>query len=113
MYNYNAYVTKVIDGDTVHAQVDLGFGLNYSLILRLFGINTAELKGKDKTVANKAKLELINLIQNKDVTITTEKDKKEKYGRYLATIFIDGKSVNQNLIDKGLAVAYFGKGKVK
>lgn len=111
MYNYNAIIVKVIDGDTVYADIDLGFDIwirNQSL--RLSGINAPERKGATLTAANESKVFLEKMVLNKKVTIRTEKDRKEKYGRWLATIlFEEDKNlieVNRMMVAEGHAVVY-------
>ena len=78
--------------------------------LRLFGINTPELRGDTMQAAIAARDFLRGLVLNKTVRIETLKDKQEKYGRYLAKIYveIEGKEVfvNDLLVEKGFAVAY-------
>lgn len=116
MYIYKSTVIKIVDGDTVDLMVDLGFDINFKMRVRLYGINTPELRASDPTIvakAQEAKTFVSSLLPvGKQVYIQTIKDKTEKYGRYLATIFLDEvltvPSLNQQLIDKGLAVAYFG-----
>lgn len=106
MYRYNAVITDVYDGDTVTAVVDLGFRVRMEIKLRLFGINAPELRGESRPEGLKSKDRLKELVLNKDVVIDTHKDSQEKYGRWLATIFIDGINVNQMLVDEGLAIKY-------
>lgn len=110
MYEYAATIVNVVDGDTVHARVDLGIDIDATITLRLYGINAPELttqQGKD------AKAHLISLLTQPPtsggpVTIRTVKDHKEKYGRYLATIILaDGSNANQRMVDDGYAVVYY------
>ncbi len=105
-YSYRAQVIDVIDGDTIRCNVDLGFSVWSKLVFRLYGLNTPELVGKDKTKALEAKNFLIAQVLNKQVTIKTHKDRKEKYGRYLAEILNGKVNINKLLLDKGLAVKY-------
>ena len=120
MYEYQAKYIKVVDGDTVDLDIDLGLDIHHQIRVRLRGINTPELHSSDPEEQKKAKeakryLEYSFLIlpnlKSKDLLIRTEKDKTEKYGRYLAEIFTDNDpvSVNQKMIDAGFAVPYFGK----
>jgi micrococcal nuclease len=109
MYEYKANITKVVDGDTVDATVDLGFGIFTILRLRLMEINTEELTDKNMekramAVAAKERVQALLLEQGTNVIIRTVKDKKEKYGRYLASIILsDGRCLNSVLFDEGLA----------
>lgn len=108
MYQYKATITDVYDGDSVTAIVDLGFKIFTKLKIRLAGINTPEIKGEDREAGLVSKDRLTELILNKEVIIKTSKDKQEKYGRWLAEIYLpeQAQSVNQLLITEGLAVPY-------
>lgn len=108
MYQYKATITDVYDGDSVTAIVDLGFKIFTKLKIRLAGINTPEIKGEDREAGLVSKDRLTELILNKEVIIKTSKDKQEKYGRWLAEIYLpeQEQSVNQLLITEGLAVPY-------
>ena len=119
MYEYKATVVHVIDGDSVEAAVDLGFSVSVHMQLRLLGIDAPEVVGETKVAGLAATNFLYDLLvpyptQEKTVIIVTKKDKKEKFGRYLATLYltvedkIAGKSVNQTMIDAGHAKSYFG-----
>lgn len=105
MYSYRALIKSVYDGDTVRADIDLGFSHWISNEqLRLFGIDAPELRGDERTQGLVTRDYLINRIGNRAVEIQTVKDKKGKYGRYLAIIYLDGVNINEELIDKSLAV---------
>lgn len=110
MYEYLATITRVVDGDTVHAAVDLGFDEWRNMTLRLYGINAPEMGTPE---GQAAKVYLISLLADYDaswlpVLMTTHKDKREKYGRYLAELFLEGEtaSVNEQMILGGHAVRY-------
>lgn len=86
LYIYNATVLKVVDGDTVHLMVDLGCDVNVKMTCRLAGINAPEMS----TDAGKAAREfLVELLQGQSIELHTVKDRKEKYGRYLAHLILD------------------------
>lgn len=108
-YLYSAVITKVVDGDTLDATVDLGFNIFTNIRFRLYGLDTPEIHSADPTLratANKAK-QLVETLLNKSVTIKTYKP--DKYGRWLAEIYIDGgSSINKQLLEQNLAVPYFG-----
>lgn len=115
MYEYNAKIERVVDGDTVYAIVDLGFCIYTRVDLRLFGIDTPEMHSsnpEERIKAKAAKDRLISLIEGKDVVIRTHK--ADKYGRWLAEIkpvgYIGIGTVNTQLISEGLAQKYFGIG---
>ena len=130
MYQYNAIIRKVVDGDTVEIDIDLGLSSwVHSEKIRLYGIDTPEVYGVKKgspewELGNKSS-EFVkqNLKENDGVIIETIKDKKEKFGRYLGLIFIqidqsvlsgltdirsigDYYCLNDILIGKGLAKKY-------
>jgi len=118
MYEYKAKIISVYDGDTCTALVDLGFNINLKIKIRLFGIDTPELRGEDRDNGIKSRDRLRELILDKNVTIKTYKDRTEKYGRWLASIYIDVPetiigdiqySVNDILVKEGLAIPYMDK----
>lgn len=106
MYNYKAEIIAVYDGDTVTAKVDLGF-LHFQIMkLRLYGIDTPELRGPEREQGLVVRDIVREMILDKEVEIHSYKDKQGKFGRYLATIIIDGVNLNQWLIDNGHAQPY-------
>lgn len=109
MYEYKAYVRKVYDGDTITVDIDLGFGVVLkNQKLRLSGINTPEVRGEQRQEGLKVRDLVRSRIANKWVVIKTEKDKRGKYGRWLATVFESGveESINMWLLNEGHAVEY-------
>ena len=117
---YVKEVKKVIDGDTIDADIDLGFDISFSSRVRLAGIDTPESRTADKLekqLGLESKAYLKNAIDSaKTVVIKTEKmDSSEKYGRILGWVFLDGSevSINQKMIDDGYAWGYMGETKVK
>ena len=108
MYNYKAKIIGVYDGDTVTAMVDLGFLHFQEMKLRLYRIDTPELRGPEREQGIIVRDILREMILNKEVTIRSYKDKQGKYGRYLANIITeDGLEVNQWLVDNGHAKEYY------
>lgn len=111
MFEYSAKVLEVIDGDTIDVSIDLGFNVLHTIRVRLYGINTPETRTKNKEEklrGQKAKERLKELIEGKIVTIKTQKDDTEKFGRYLGIVFLDNNNINQTLISEGHATEYFG-----
>lgn len=109
---FDAKVIDVYDGDTVTLAVNkFASGLFFNVKCRLFGIDSAEIRTKnkeEKKFGYEAKQFLSNLVLNKIVKVKCSK-KKDKYGRaVLGTLFIDNTNVNQLLVDKGFAYEYFG-----
>ena len=121
MFNYYVKkVTKVVDGDTIDVEIDLGFNISYSQRVRLAGIDTPESRTTDKyekALGLEVKKKLGELIANaKTIVIKTElPDSSEKYGRILGWLYLDGaeQSVNEALIAGGYAWGYMGDTKVK
>jgi micrococcal nuclease len=121
MYEYRVKkVLKVVDGDTIDVDIDLGFDISFTSRVRLAGIDTPESRTKDKdekVLGLEVKDRLKHLISTANtVVIRTEKpDSSEKYGRILGWLFLDGaeKSVNEALIADGYAWGYMGDTKVK
>jgi micrococcal nuclease len=117
---YVKKVTKVVDGDTIDVDIDLGFDISFSSRVRLAGIDTPESRTTDKmekALGLEAKAYLKREIESaKTVVIKTEKmDSSEKYGRILGWLFLDGSTVsmNEKMIEDGHAWGYLGDTKVK
>jgi micrococcal nuclease len=121
MYEYRVKkVNKIVDGDTIDVDIDLGFSISFFSRVRLAGIDTPESRttnAKEKTLGLEVKEKLKKeLAAAKDVVIKTEKpDSSEKYGRILGWVFLDGSdvSLNQRLINEGYAWTYGGGTKIK
>jgi len=105
-YKYNAVITNVVDGDTFDFEIDLGFGITYSNRLRLYGVNTPEVRGSEKKEGLRVKRFVKKLIENKPVTLYTRKW-KGKYGRYIASVTIGNNPYKDDLaeilVSKGMA----------
>tara|TARA_B100000575_G_C23087784_1_gene626995 strand:+ start:451 stop:864 length:414 start_codon:yes stop_codon:yes gene_type:complete len=123
MYEYKIEVLKVIDGDTVDVDIDLGFGVWIrNERVRLFGIDTPESRTRDleeKKYGLAAKQYLKQLIhEGSDLKLKTYKDQKGKFGRVLGELlavhpkegFIN---INDKLVYTHHAVAYHGQSKEK
>jgi micrococcal nuclease len=121
MYEYRVKkVHKIVDGDTIDVDIDLGFSVSFFSRVRLAGIDTPESRttdAREKALGLEVKEKLKKeLAAAKDVVIKTEKpDSSEKYGRILGWVFLDGSevSLNQKLINEGYAWTYGGGTKVK
>ena len=109
-------ITRVVDGDTVDAELDLGFNIKYKERIRLMGIDTPESRTrnkKEKVLGLASKARLKELLKGKKVRIETSKDGKGKFGRILAEVIAidkEGTEVNCNtqLCEEGHARPYFG-----
>ena len=111
MYEYNAKLIRIYDGDTVWVDLDLGFGIWLrNQAIRLKGINTPEVRGSEKAEGIRSRDKLGELLwRDSFLIIKTSKDNQRgKYGRILGEIFIksEERSVNQILLDEGYAVEY-------
>jgi|TARA_R110000803_G_scaffold48920_1_gene101744 micrococcal nuclease len=109
MYEYRAFVRKVYDGDTITCDIDLGFEILFkNQKLRLYGINTPEVRGPTRPEGLKVRDLVRSRISNKWVTIKTRKDKKGKYGRWIAEIYEADieESINEWLLREGHAVEF-------
>jgi len=108
-YTYGAWLIDIHDGDTLHCGVDLGCEVAINMTLRFYGVNAPELN----TAAGKASLAWVRNWFSTECpsgkfVLQTHKDAKEKYGRYLGTIFAVGgtTSLNDAMVAAGQAVVY-------
>jgi len=100
LYHYTARIQSVYDGDTCRADIDLGLGIWLrNEKLRLLRINAPEMTGSDKPSGEASRDFLRELIDGQDVIIETLKDRRGKYGRYLAEIWIEQNDVWVNVND--------------
>jgi micrococcal nuclease len=106
MYNYNAMVFRIIDGDTVVLDIDLGFTIHWKSSCRLWGVNTPELRSKDESIkdnALKSRQYLVEALPLGSKVVINSKE-LDKYGRPLVEIFANGVNINEDIISKGLGV---------
>ena len=118
MYQYKATITRIIDGDTVDCDIDLGFSVTLTRQrIRLHGIDTPESRTRDKVEKKYgllAKQYLKDLIEKEDshVLIETSKEKRGKFGRILGKLVnAGGVCVNDLMCETGHAVPYSGQSK--
>lgn len=116
MYTYSAELLKVIDGDTIEVDFDLGFGVWLrNQRIRLAGIDTPESRTtikEEKIRGELSKSKLKEILTGKRLTVTTTLDPNEKFGRILGTITNEqGINVNNWLIENNYAVTYTGQNK--
>lgn len=120
MHEYRCKVVKIIDGDTVDVDIDLGFGVwMRKQRIRMYGIDTPESRTRDleeKKYGLAAKEFLTGMLDDpKGIILKTHKDGKGKFGRILGEMwrtsdFAD-QSINDYMIDKHHAVGYYGQSK--
>jgi len=121
MYEYTVKkLYKVVDGDTIDVDIDLGFNISYYQRVRLAGIDTPESRTTDKIEKQlglevKKKLDETLKSATKIVIKTEKPNSTEKYGRILGWIFVDDNkiSINEQLIKDGFAWEYMGETKIK
>jgi micrococcal nuclease len=108
MYEYRCSIAKVIDGDTVDVVIDLGFCVSIQMRIRMNGINAPEMSTPEGKAA-KAFLEGM-LPVGSQLLLKTDKDHKEKYGRYLGTLQYEqaAGSINDAMLEAGMATKYNG-----
>ncbi len=101
-----ATALRIIDGDTVTLEIDVGLSTLRRVTVRLARINTPEIRDAGGAAAKRRTAELVALVP---LEVTTIKDKTEKYGRYLAEIInAEGVNVADQLIAEGLGWPYEG-----
>ena len=116
---YDVIVVKVIDGDTVDVDIDLGFGIWLrNQRVRIYGIDTPESRTSDdveKLFGLAAKKRVEELLQNNVVLITTDdkhgEDSRGKFGRILGDFSTNYGLLTDILIEEGFCVKYFGGSK--
>jgi micrococcal nuclease len=132
LWHYRCKITRVIDGDTVEAEVDCGFGNTRTERLRLAGVDAPELRPRrgtpeereeERQLAGVAKERVVDLLEGRECIIRTFKT--GSFGRWIATIFFPEdvitklaragtdkppKSINDLLLEEGLAQPYPRKG---
>jgi micrococcal nuclease len=113
-------VGRVVDGDTIDADIDLGFDISLTKRIRLAGVDTPESRTKDveeKKLGIDAKEWLKHRLHDaNDIIVRTElPDSTEKYGRIIGHIYINGEeiSLSNQMISEGYALAYDGGTKDK
>ena len=118
MYQYKAYVVRVVDGDTIDVDVDLGFGMIYKKQrVRMVGIDTPESRTRDleeKFYGKASKAHLKKLLEQNDNKVYLTSHDKGKFGRILGDLRLThdaDKTVNQIMIDDFHAVEYYGGNK--
>ncbi len=119
MFEYSCKLVKVIDGDTIDIDIDLGFGVWLrNQRIRMYGIDTPESRTRDldeKKYGLAAKAFLTEMLDDSHLILKTHKDERGKFGRILGEIwrttnFAD-QSINNYMIEKHHAVAYYGQSK--
>jgi len=114
MFEYACKVLRVVDGDTIDVNIDLGFNIWHRGRVRMAGIDTPEsrtrnLEEKKLGLASKARLK--ELLKGQKVSIQCTKE-KGKFGRILADVMVGDTNINKQLISEGHAREYQGGKKI-
>ena len=115
MFEYPVKVLRVVDGDTVDVDIDLGFGVwMRKQRIRMLGIDTPESRTRDKeekVYGLAAKAFLKEALKQGPVTLRTVKDGKGKFGRILGEFIVNNININEFMIVNYHGVAYYGQSK--
>lgn len=107
-YRYRAALVRVVDGDTVDLDVDLGFHVRVRERFRLYGINAPEVRTRDleeKARGKAASDRLREILEGADeIVVETFKDRQGKFGRWLARLYVGDTVVNALLVEEGHAI---------
>tara|TARA_R100000008_G_C3572425_1_gene163060 strand:- start:931 stop:1263 length:333 start_codon:yes stop_codon:yes gene_type:complete len=109
MYEYNARLIRVIDGDTIEAMVDLGFDVWTKQTIRLHGIDTPEVRTRnlnEKKLGLAAKERLSEIFSISDGKFLLKSRGIGRYGRCLGILYIKEQNINELLISEGHAKEY-------
>lgn len=115
MFTYNCRIAKIVDGDTLDVDIDLGFGIwKTNERIRLWQIDTPECRTKDKE-EKKYGLIAKNFVEEHlpvGKIFELQTLEKDKFGRYLGAVFVRNRlSINDMLLKANLAVKYVGQNK--
>ena len=108
---FKAKVRRVVDGDTLDVEIDLGFNLTLNERIRLIGVDTPETRTRDpveKANGLKSKSFVEDFVALRDGNVILKVHGFGKFGRPLAVLFVDGVNLNHKLVDLGYAAPYFG-----
>ena len=113
MYEYDAKLVRVVDGDTVDAMIDLGMTVWIKKRIRFHGLDTWESRTRNKAEKKKgllAKKRTKELLSEREGEFRLKWRGIGKYGRVLGELYVEGhaRTVNQTLIDEGHAYTYHG-----
>ena len=116
MHEYKCKILRIVDGDTVDVDVDLGFGIwMHKERVRLLGIDTPESRTRDKEEKRFGLLSKKYLQDHYPVgsmaILRTHKDKTGKFGRILGELVWEDSTINKIMVDEHYAVLYNGQSK--
>ena len=115
MFTYNCRIAKIVDGDTIDVDIDLGFGIwKTNERIRLWQIDTPECRTRDKEEKKYGLIAKNFVEQHLPIGKIFELQtlEKDKFGRYLGAVFVKNRlSINDMLLKANLAVKYVGQNK--
>jgi len=109
LFTYRACVVSIYDGDTIRADIDLGFNQRSMTVkLRLAALDAPEIRGIERVDGILSQKWLESQIPPGTwIVLKTIRDRTEKYGRYLALIqMVDGTILNETMVAEGFAKPY-------
>lgn len=113
-WNYEAYCERVVDGDSIKFVVDLGFAVSKRVDVRLFGVDTPEMRGgtdETKAAAQLAKARVEELVPP-GAKVFLRSVELDKFGRSLGVVITgEGEVINDILVEEHLGVVYGGENK--
>jgi micrococcal nuclease len=104
-YAYKAKVVRVVDGDTLILDADLGFHTSTRIKVRLARVNAPELHGPF-AAAGAASKQFLEELLTYDMTVIISTKKTDIFGRWLAEVWLDGGNISDLMLQKSLAVPY-------
>ena len=98
MYDYNAVITNVVDGDTYDVDIDLGFHIHIHERIRVLDLDTPERKGQEKELGNICKWYAEKILLNQSIILHSKEEvkcpKTDSFGRWLCYVtFLDGSDI--------------------
>jgi len=117
LYNYKACINRVVDGDTIDVDIDLGFNIwLYNERVRLLGIDAPPPRSRDleEKAAGLLSADVLSKVLPVDLDIIITIDilqPRGKYGRIVGTVYKNGDNINHYMIDNNYAVSYNGGAK--
>lgn len=105
MYEYNARVLNVVDGDTYDVDIDLGFHIHIHERIRVLDLDTPEKFGEERELGSIVRDFMDGILSGRDVVIRSKQEllpKTDSFGRWLCEVVVDGTSVASRLTDLGV-----------
>lgn len=106
MYEYEAVLLRVVDGDTLVLDVDLGFSLHSRHHVRLKGVNAPEMRTDAGPLARNWVMQWFQDRPGPVLLVTSKGRETEKYGRYLGNVYAHGQHLNEDIVAAGHASPY-------